>query len=58
MDIYAWAEEYSWLSDYMDYTTGRIYKCTEYKQAMDEGHPLEGIPVYEDGEFIGYAKKK
>lgn len=54
MDIFEWAEDNNWLADYYDSHTGRIYGCTEYK---NDG-AMPGIPVYEDGKFIGFAKKK
>ena len=54
MDIWKWAEDYDFAADYMDHTTGRIYACSEYKK--DPAMP--GIPVYEDGQLIGFAKKK
>ena len=54
MDIWKWAEEYDWTADYQDMHTGRIYACTEYKK--DPAMP--GIPVYEDGNLIGFVKKE
>jgi hypothetical protein len=51
MDIYEFAEKYNYGADYLDLHTGYIYKCTEYSEEL-------GIPVYSDGELIGYAKRK
>lgn len=52
MDIFKWAEEYSWCTDYYDQHTGRIYACTEYKRDA----ALPGIPVYQDGVLLGFCK--
>lgn len=52
MDIYEFAEDLNYGADYYDTHTGYIYKCTEYTEDMP------GIPVYKDGTFIGYAKRK
>ena len=54
MDIFKWAEDNDWAADYYEPYSGRIYACTEYKLDSE----LPGIPVYEDGELIGFAKKK
>ena len=53
MDIFAWAEEYMWCADYQDPHTGIIYACTEYRN----NSCLPGIPAYQDGKLIGFAKK-
>ena len=56
MDIYAYGESINWMADYMDMHTGLIYGLVDYHK-HPENYP-DGIPVYEDGMLIGYAKKK
>ena len=58
MDIYKYAEEINYNADYMDISTGRIFKIQDYGLALKRGLPVEGIAVYEDNKFIGYAKKE
>ena len=54
MAIYKWADEYNWNADYYDMHTGRTYGVTQYR----DDPAMPGIPVYEDGQLIGFAKKK
>lgn len=39
--------------DYMDHVNGRIFHLKEYKESSNKEL---GVPVSEDGVFIGYAQ--
>ena len=52
MDIYKYAEEMNYAVDYYDMNSGRIYKITEAKDHDGK------IPVIQDDQFIGFAKRK
>lgn len=52
MDIFEYARSINFMADYLDMHTGYIYKLTEY-----DPNTMPGIPVYEDGKLIGYAKE-
>lgn len=51
MDIFKFAEDTFWSSDYYDWKTGRVYKVVEGKTLYNK----DKIPVYEDGALIGYV---
>lgn len=56
MDIYEYAKKYD--ADYMDMSTGYIYKVQAYNHDKKMGLPTPGIPVVDStGNLIGYAKK-
>ena len=54
MNIWEYAESIGFNADYMDMVDMCIYKITEYKK----NPTLPGIPVYQDGTLIGYAKRQ
>ena len=57
MYIYEWTETHN--ADYMDMSTGYIYKVSEYKNSERLGLPNFGIRVTNsEGKTIGYAKRK
>ena len=58
MDIYAYGESINFLADYYDHHTGLIYALTEYRTMSEHDKEKLGIPVYENGSLIGYAKKE
>lgn len=57
MDIYAYAKEINYSADYYDFHTGLIYGITEYGRCLKFGLPTKGIPVYENGTLISYARE-
>lgn len=50
MDIFKWADEHNWTSDYFDIHTGYIY-------AISKADNKDQIPVYEDATLIGYVNR-
>jgi len=57
-DIFEIGDMYNWSADYLDPWTGKIYKLKEYKDSLKTDEPLPGIPVFQNGVFQGYVKKK
>ena len=57
MDIYKWAEEHD--ADYMDPTTGYIYKVQEHNRMKKFFGIDSDIKVVDSmtGQLIGYARK-
>lgn len=43
-------------ADYMDLNTGYIYSITEYIQDIKSGSSDPKMPVYADGQLIGYIR--
>ena len=57
MDIYAYAESINWNADYYDWHTGYTYGIQEVGRLKKFFGIDAQIPVYDNGELIGYAKK-
>lgn len=58
MDIWKWAEEYSYGADYYDMNTGYTYKVQDYGTAVKRGLPTYGIAVIDqEGKLVGYVTK-
>ena len=57
MDIYAYADSINWGADYYDWQTGYTYGIQEAGRARKLFGIEMPIPVYENGELIGYAEK-
>lgn len=48
VDIFEYADSIGWAADYMDMTTGKIYKISAVRDMKDH------IPVYDhDGTYLG-----
>lgn len=50
MDIFAYADSINWAADYYDMHTGYIYGITKTNDHNT-------IPVYRDGQLIGYVNR-
>ncbi len=57
MDIYAYAESINWNADYYDWQTGYTYGIQKAGRARKFFGYEMPIPVYKNGELIGYAEK-
>ena len=59
MDIYKWAEDFFYCSDYYDHHTGLVYKCQEYGKEM-KTNPNARIKAYDiiTGKYVLTVKKK
>lgn len=58
MDIYNYAKSIDYAADYMPMDgSGYVYKIQEYGKQLKAGNTNAKIAVYQDGIFIGYAKK-
>ena len=57
MDIYKYAESINYAADYIDMSTGYVYKIQDYGRSLKFGFPSSGIAVYNDSTLIGYARK-
>ena len=57
MDIYAYAKDINWGADYYDWQTGYTYGIQEAGRLKKFFGIDAQIPVYENGELIGYAEK-
>lgn len=48
MNIFEYADDINWMADYMDMTTGNVYKISAVRDMKDH------IPVYDfEGNYIG-----
>ena len=57
MDIYKYAEDINYSADYYEAATGKLYHIRDYGIDLKRGFAFMGIPVTQDGMFIGWAER-